>query len=135
MKARCTTTSTPATSSFTAARVKMSPWRYSVFFQPRLPRSNSHLAISTPTSGVKLQGADERLSQSTVGPVTATVSPDAGLLPVDDDAVIGAQATRQGQAREKEGRPRDEAEQSTRSAGVGDCCIGGESRWAVRVAG
>src|SRR3954471_12815441 len=67
----------------------MSPWRYSVFFQPWLDGSNGRRAMPTIffTRRERSRAETSAIPRSPVGPVTATVSPSAAIArPVISDA-------------------------------------------------
>ena len=91
MKARCTTTSTPATSpASTAVRSRMSPVVLRLRqAQPRRDQTAGGPSPSPrPTSGVSSRARTNARPISPVGPVTATVRPDAGAPTPDDAAPI-----------------------------------------------
>src|SRR4051812_34917410 len=74
MKARWTITSASANSARSASGSRMSPWRYSVFFKPRLAGSKGRRAMPRmrPTCGSSARRNARPISP--VGPVTATVT-------------------------------------------------------------
>jgi hypothetical protein len=75
-KARCTTTSAPATTSATASASSTSAWRYFVLRSPASAGSKGLRAMASmrPTSRRRSSARSNDRPMSPVGPVTATVS-------------------------------------------------------------